>query len=86
MVLRFSLTIAAPVKKKKMKAESCGSVHVYECVCASGTSVCLCVSTGTPTIFRKLFGISGAVHPSSAEKNQTVEYRPLPREKCTCAK
>lgn len=55
-------------------------------VCASGTSVCLCVSTGMPTIFRKLFGISGAVHPSSAEKNQTVEYRSLPREKCSSAK
>jgi len=32
-----------------------------------------------PTIFRKLFGISGAVHPNAAEKNQTVEYKFLPR-------
>lgn len=61
-------------------------MHVCVCVCASGTSVCLCVSRSMPTIFRKLFGISGTVHPSSAEKNQTVEYRSLPREKSSCAK
>lgn len=26
-----------------------------------------------PAIFRKLFGISGAIHSSFSEKNQTVE-------------
>lgn len=56
------------------------------CVCLRGATVCLCVSTGMPTIFRKLFGISGAVHPSAAEKNQTLEYKSLPTEKWSGAK
>jgi len=56
-VLKFSLTIMAFEDR----------VTVCISVCASGTSVCLWVSTGTPTIFIKPFGISGAFHPSPAE-------------------